>query len=233
MCRPKNETEVLLLSISKNCEKLTQRTHRKAKQTLKLTLSRSREKFLFNPPIMVEGSWMLGLTNLEVYQPIFNVTEENSKLELYTSKSDEFSFEELKEELDEFLSISDVTPSQIQHEITSHRIIQAYKKLRSQKSCTDGYIMLLLGYTRSKFPDFESYHRIVAGLDEDDFQFILKQCISFLITYELSPRIFTIKDISQAVHTKSDHEGTLQIQYDDISMKAKPILTRCGSIFER
>ena len=57
--------------------------------------------------------------------------------------------------------------------------------------------MLILGYARSPFRDFESYLRIVVGLDEDDIQLFLKQYKSNFLTYELSPVIYTIKDISQ------------------------------------
>ena len=35
--------------------------------------------------------------------------------------------------------------------------------------------MLLMGYGRSLFRDFESYRRIVVGLTEDDVQLFLKQ----------------------------------------------------------
>ena len=54
---------------------------------------------------------MIGLVNLEVYNSIFIKTEENNKFELCTDIFDEFSFEELKDELEEILSISDITPS--------------------------------------------------------------------------------------------------------------------------
>ena len=59
----------------------------------------------------------------------------------------------------------------------------------------------------------------------------LKHYTSFLITSEVPPGIHTIKDISEVVYTKSDHEETLQIEYDDISMKTKLILTRFGLTF--
>ena len=42
---------------------------------------------------------MVGLRCLEVYNFIFNVTEENNKLELYTDTFDEFSLAELKDNL--------------------------------------------------------------------------------------------------------------------------------------
>ena len=83
------------------------------------------------------------------------------------------------------------------------------KKVGLEKSSTDGCIILLMGYARSPFRDFESYLRIVVGLDEGDIQLILKQNNSNFVTYELSPGIYTIKDISEAVYTMGDHEGTL------------------------
>ena len=68
-----------------------------------------------------------------------------------------------------------------------------------EKSNTDGCIIFLLGYARSPFPDYESYLRIVVGLDEDDIQFILKQNNSAFVTYELTPGIYTIKYFSEAL----------------------------------
>ena len=83
MIRPKNETEDLLLSITKNCETLIKQTHRKAEETLEFKLSKTRETFHFNPPIQVKDDWMIGLVDLQVYNSIFNITEENNKFELY------------------------------------------------------------------------------------------------------------------------------------------------------
>ena len=74
MIRPKNETEYLLLSITKNCETLIKQTHGKAEETLEFKLTKPRETFHFNPPISIEGSWMVGLTSLEVYNSMFVIT---------------------------------------------------------------------------------------------------------------------------------------------------------------
>ena len=64
--RPKNQTEDLLLSHTKNCQKFIIQTHRKPQETLEIEVTKPRETFHFNPLISYEGSWMLGLTNLEV-----------------------------------------------------------------------------------------------------------------------------------------------------------------------
>ena len=83
MIRPKNETEDLLLSITKNCETLIKQTHRKPEETLEFKMTKSRETFHFIPPIQVKEDWMIGLVDLEVYNSIFNITEKNIKFELY------------------------------------------------------------------------------------------------------------------------------------------------------
>ena len=66
--------------------------------------------------------------------------------------------------------------------------------------------------------------RIRNGLDEEDIQLILKEYNSHFITYELTPGIYTIQDISDAVHTFSGHSEIIEIEYNDISMKTKIIL---------
>ena len=231
MIRPKNETEDLLLSITRNCEKLVEQTHRKPEETLEFKKLEPREIFHFNAPIIIKGEWMLGLINLEVYNSIFNITKENNKFELYTYTFDEFSFEVLEDELDEILNIPKITDDLLEDETLAPRIIKAYWDLRSDKSSHNGYIILLLGYARSPFRDFESYLRIVVGLEEDNIRLILKQYNEKFVTYELDPGNYTIEDLQKAVYPLGDQEGTLQFEYDDLNKKTTLILTRFGSIF--
>ena len=88
--------------------------------------------------------------------------------------------------------------------------------------------MLLLGNPRSPFRDFESYLRILVGSDEDDLRLILKEEKSNSVTYEIPSGIYSMKNISDVVYTKDDHDGTLKIDYDDINLKTKLILKRFG-----
>ena len=137
MIQPKNEIENILLSNTKNCQMLIEQTHRKAEETLEFKMIRPRETFHFKPPIHVEGVWMLGLTDLEVHNSIFKITEENNKFELYTDTFDEFSFTELKDEFEEILGISNNTDDLLEDEIIGPHIIKAYKKLETEKRQTD------------------------------------------------------------------------------------------------
>ena len=73
--RPENETEDLLLTITKNCEKPIHQIHTRPEETLEFKKIKPRETFHFKIRILIEGDWMLGLVDLEVYNSIFNITE--------------------------------------------------------------------------------------------------------------------------------------------------------------
>ena len=63
MIRPKNKTEDLLLSITKNSETMIDQTHRKAEETLKFKMTKPREIVHFKPPIQIKGNSMVGITD--------------------------------------------------------------------------------------------------------------------------------------------------------------------------
>ena len=106
-----------------------------------------------------------------------------------------------------------------------------FLKIRSEKSTTGGYCVFLKGYAQSPLRGFESNLENVVCLDEDDIQLLLKQHDSYFNICELYLSIYSIKDISEAVYTKGDREGTIRIEYDDTSMKTKLVLTRFGLTF--
>ena len=131
MIRPKNETEDLLLSITKNCETLIEQTHRKAEETLEFKMTKPRGTFHFKPPIQVKENWMIGLTDLEVYNSIFNITEKNNKLQLYIfpdEKSGGVSYIKVRDEIEKDLDISDFTATVLQDDIIGPSIIEEYKE---------------------------------------------------------------------------------------------------------
>ena len=129
--RPKNETEDLLLSITKNCEMLTEQTHTKPQETLEFKMIKPRETFLFKPPIQVKGDWMIGLVDLEIYNSIFNITEENNKIELYKfpdEKAGRVTYEKVRDEIEKDLDSEDITAADLQDEIIAPNIIEEYKE---------------------------------------------------------------------------------------------------------
>ena len=76
---------------------------------------------------------MIGLTDLEVYNSIFNITERNNKFEIYRDTSTKFGFLELKVELEEILNTPHNTPDHLQDDELVPRIIDNFLKLSNEK----------------------------------------------------------------------------------------------------
>ena len=237
MNRPKNGTEDLLLSITKNCETLIEQTHRKPEEVLEFKMTKSRETFHFNPPIQVKEDWMLELVDLEVYNSIFNITEKNNKFEIYkfpAEKAGGVTYEKVRDEIEKDLDIEDITAEDLQDDIIAPIIIEEYKKQVTKRMKDDKYLEILAGYTRSVFQDFESFLRTQIDLIEDDLKLVLDEYNSSFITYELEPGIYTFKDISEALFNilQSEYPGpnnVIDIEYDDITMKTK-LVVNIGNI---
>ena len=132
MFKPRNETEDLLLSITKNCETLVDQTSRKEEQTLEFKLIKSRESFSFNPPIEIQGSWMIGLINLEVYNSIFNITNGNNKFEIYSEKMqdlEEITFENSKDLVEKNLDVANINDDDLLDDMIGDIIVEEYRKV--------------------------------------------------------------------------------------------------------
>ena len=237
MIKPKNETEDLLLSITKNCETLIEQTHTKPQETLEFKMVKPRETFHFKPPIQIKGDWMIGLTDLEVYNSIFNITEENNKFELYKfpdEKAGGVTYEKVRDEIEKDLAIEDITAEDLQDDIIAPIIIEEYKEQVTKRMNDEQYMNILAIYIRSVFQDFESFLRTQIDLVEDDIKLVLDEYNSNFITYELAPGIYTYRDIAEAgfyilqsEYPQSSSE--ILIRLDDITRKTK-LVVRSGII---
>ena len=235
MIRPKNETENLLLSITKNCETLIEQSHRKAEETLEFKMTKPKETFHFKPQISIEGSWMIGLTDLEVYNSIFNIKEENKKFKLYKfpdEKAGGITYEKVRDEIEKDLDIKDITAADLQDDKKGPIIIEEYREQVKNRMEDEQYMNILAICTTSVFQDFESFLRTQIDLVEDDIKLVLDEYNSSFITYELEPGIYTFKDISEALFNilQTEYPGpsnVIDIEYDDITMKTK-LVVRSG-----
>ena len=158
MVKPKNETEDLLLSTTKKCETLIKQTHRKPQESLEFKMAKPRETFHFNPPVEVKEDWMIGLTDLEVYISIFNITEVNNKFKLYKfpdGKAGGVSYEKVRGEIEKDLDISDITATDLQDDIIAPIIIEEYIEQVTKRMKDVGYMNIIAGYFRSIFQHLE------------------------------------------------------------------------------
>ena len=237
MIRPKNETEDLLLSITKNYDTIIEQTHTKPQETLEFKMTKPRETFHFKPPIQTEGDWMIGLVDLEVYNSIFNITEENNNFQLYKFPYEEsggISYTKVRDEIERDLDISDITAADLQDDIIAPIIIEEYKKQVTKRMEDGGFMKILAGYVISVFQDFESYLRTEVDLVQDDVKLVLDEYNSSFITYDLDPGFYTFKDISEALFNilQSEYPGpsnVIDIEFDDITRQTKMVV-RSGFI---
>ena len=227
--RVKKETEGLLLTITKNWETLIELTHRKAEETLEFKKIKPSETFRFNPPIQTEGDWMIGLTGLEVYNSIFNVTEENNKFKVCKfpdEKSGGVSYIKVRDEIEKDLDISDNTASDLEDDIIGPNIIEECRNQVTKRMKDDKYMDILGFYVCSVFQVFESYLRTEVQLVEDDNKMVLLEYNSSFITYELKQGFYTFKYFFEALLKilKPEYDGyhnASDIEYDEIAMKTK------------
>ena len=166
--RPKNQTEDLLLSITNNCETLIEQIHRKAEDTLEFNMTKPRETFPFNPPVEVKENWMIGLTSPEVYNTIFNITDENNKFELYKipdEKAGGVSYEKVGDEVERDLDISVTTDTDLQDDIIGPINIEECRNQVTKRLKDDKYLHILQICNSSFFSRFSklSQNRSLLG----------------------------------------------------------------------
>ena len=74
--------ESLLLSIAKSNQEIVENTHSKPQETLEFEMNKQKESFSFDVPLILNEKWMMGVTSLEVYNTVYNITEKNNKLQI-------------------------------------------------------------------------------------------------------------------------------------------------------
>ena len=81
-----DKKESLLLSIAKSNQEIVENTHSKPQETLEFKMNKQKESFSFDIPLDLPEQWMMGVTSLEVYNTVYNITEKNNKLKLFTTE---------------------------------------------------------------------------------------------------------------------------------------------------
>ena len=132
------------------------------------------------------------------------------------------------------MDIEDFTATDIQDEIIAPIIIEEYRKQVTKRMKDDKYMNIVVGYVSSVSQDIKSYLRTEVDLIEDDIKLVLDEYNSSFITYEISPGIYTFKDIAEALFNilQIEYPGPsngIDIEYDDITMKTK-LVVRSGII---
>ena len=77
-----DKKESLLLIIAKSNQEIVENTHSKPQETLEFKMTDQKESFSFDVSLLLPEKWMMGVTSLEVYNTVYNITETNNKLQI-------------------------------------------------------------------------------------------------------------------------------------------------------
>ena len=79
-----DKKESLLLNIAKSNQEIVENTHTTPQETLESKMTKQKESFSFVVPLNLEEKWMTGVTSLEVYNTVYNITEKNNRLQFFS-----------------------------------------------------------------------------------------------------------------------------------------------------
>ena len=74
------------MSFAKSNLDIVENTHSKPQETLEFKMNKQKESFSFDVPLELLEQWMMGVTSLEVYDTVNNITEKNNKHKLFITE---------------------------------------------------------------------------------------------------------------------------------------------------
>ena len=132
------------------------------------------------------------------------------------------------------MDFSDITATDLEDGILGPKFFKEYREQVTERMKDDKYMNLLAIYVNSIFQVFESFLRREVDLVEDGVKLSLDENNSSFITYELTPCIYTFKDLSEALFKilQSEYPGPRNVfvnKFDVITIKTK-LIVRDGTI---
>ena len=208
-----DKKESLLLSIAKSNQEIVENTHSKPQETLEFKMNIQKETFSFDIPLDLPEQWMMGVTSLEVYNTIYNITEENNKINIF----------ETEEMLKEYKIATEFIPK-IKHLYETSKIEEIKKLIKDVK------------FRKVIFPKnyYDELNKIIDQINQNikDKTNILDLdgigSVSNCLGIEKPPGAYELDDISNTIQQELiyscasllDSDLKINIKADTISMKS-------------
>ena len=77
-----DKKESLLLNIAKSNLDIVENTLSKPQETLEFEINKQKESFSFDIPLELPEKWILGVTSLEVYNSVYNISNKNNSFQI-------------------------------------------------------------------------------------------------------------------------------------------------------
>ena len=201
-----DKKESLLLSIAKSNLDIVENTLSKPQETLEFKMNKQKESFSFDIPLDLPEQWMMGVTSLEVYNTVYNITEKNNKLKIL-----------LKDEQLKSLNVD----TQLVMNVEYLYKISDVKKINT---------FMVDSYSKNKKlieKDFDQLKKTINQINQNikDKTIIIPEfgIENDFVEIELPPGVYELVDINRIMKQKlsdSDFEFEFNIEADTISMKS-------------
>ena len=201
-----DKKESLLLSIAKSNLDIVENTLSKPQETLEFKMKKQKETFSFDIPLDLPEQWMMGVTSLELYNTVYNITEKNNKLKILLKDEQLKSLNvdtQLVMNVEYLNKISDI-------EKIINFIVDSYSKNKKLIKKDFDQLKKIINQIKQNNKDKTS---IIPEFGiENDF-----------VEIELTPGVYELIDINRILKQKlsdSDFEFEFNIEADTISMKS-------------
>ena len=217
-----DKKESLLLSTAKSNLDIVENTLSKPQETLEFKMNKQKESFSFDIPLDLPEEWMMGVTSLEVYNTVYNITEKNNKLKLFTTEQNLKEYKFAIEFIPKIKNLCETSD------------IEEIKKLIND-----------VNFKKVVFPNnyYDDLNKIIDQINQNikDKTNILDLhgigSVSNCLGIEIPPGAYELIDINNAIQQEIitscgsllDSDFKINIEADTISMKS--VLTTSYSIY--
>ena len=219
-----DKKESLLLNIAKSNQEIVENTHSKPQETLEFKMTKQKESFSFDVPLQLNENWMMGVTSLEVYNTVYNITNSNNKLKILLTD------EQLIEHGVDIVLVKNIKSLYESYNLENQ---EAYNEFVEKVSTiiTDSYSE----NNKLAKKDFNDLKELVEANNQQHTKHPITipefEIQDDSIEIELTPGVYELVDINNAIKQKiheSDYDFKIDIIPDTISMKS--VLTTSNSI---
>ena len=219
-----DEKESLLLNIAKSNQEIVENTHSKPQETLEFKMTKQKESFSFDVPLELNEQWMMGVTSLEVYNTVYNITNSNNKLKILLTD------EQLIEHGVDIVLVKNIKSLYESYNLENQ---EAYYEFVEKVSTiiTNSYS----GNNKLARKDFNDLKELVEANNQQYTKHPMTipefEVQDNSIEIELPPGVYELVDIKNAIKQKlheSDYDFKIDIIPNTISMKS--VLTTSNSI---
>ena len=234
-----DKKESLLLSIAKSNQEIVENTHSKPQETLEFKMNKQKESFSFDVPLEMPEQWMMGVTSLEVYNSVYNITNKNNSFQI-----------QLTDEQLDGIDTKLVMNIEYLHRTKQSNFVKTVynlmdtsfkNKKKLLKNDLDKIKYIISQYKNEEWLNIdENTKSLVNTIQIPSFETIDLPIMNEKIEIKLQPGIYELTDLNTAIEQKLRYYNqangefkinglSINIEADTISMKS--VLTTSNPIY--